>query len=117
VLEDEYFLADDLDRMLTQHGAEVVGPISDMQQALGVLQHGGFDAAIMNVTLQGHTTFDLADELTRQNIPFMFLTGFAAKALPARFRDVKLREKPCSGQEIAHDVAKLCEQCAVRRLS
>lgn len=114
VLEDEYLLADDLARILGQHGAEVVGPIADLRQARAALRQDGFDAAIMNVTVRGHKAFDFADELTRQEIPFMFLTGFAAKSIPARFRHVNVLEKPCVAREIANDVAQLCRTCAAR---
>ncbi|MGY8661640.1 response regulator [Bradyrhizobium sp. UFLA05-109] len=115
VLEDEYLLADDLERMLREHGAEVVGPIAAVREAFDAVMRDGFDMAIMNVTLQGQNAFDLADELTRQRVPFMFVTGFAAKAIPDRFRSVKLREKPCVARDIANDVAHLCTERAARR--
>jgi len=112
VLEDEYFFADDLNRRLTEHGAEVVGPISELAEAYQLIVQNGFDAAIMNVNLRGQKAFVLADELKRRDIPFMFATGFGANSIPSRFSHVKVRQKPFGAQEIVSDVAELCSKGA-----
>ena len=86
----------------------MIGPIAEARDTVDALRDDGCDAAVMNITLNGQKPFDLADELAQQKIPFMFMTGFPAKALPDRFRNVKVREKPCVARDVALDVARLC---------
>jgi CheY-like chemotaxis protein len=49
VVEDEYFLADDLARIFRAHGATIVGPVGHMEDALAALERGGFDAAVIDL--------------------------------------------------------------------
>jgi len=43
IVEDEYFLANDLAKALSASGAQVVGPIADLEEAVAQVGQGGFD--------------------------------------------------------------------------
>src|SRR5262245_38326905 len=46
VVEDEYFLADDIGKTLRAFGAEIAGPVGHVEDAMVILQSGGIlDAA------------------------------------------------------------------------
>src|SRR5689334_13333496 len=47
VVEDEYFLAADLELALQSEGAEIVGPIYELSEALNQVAQGGFDVAVL----------------------------------------------------------------------
>ena len=79
VLEDEYFLASDLKDALIARGAEVIGPIPDLDSAWEQVAAGGFDVAIIDVNLHDHETYRVADELQRAGIPLLFATGYPEK--------------------------------------
>ena len=95
VVEDEYFLADDMVRVLNASGAEVVGPIGDAQEALVALDgQTRFDCAILDINLRGELVYPFASALRSRNIPFVFATGYDQAAIPAGFEDVPRWEKP-----------------------
>lgn len=94
VVEDEYFIASDLNRALLAEEAVVIGPVGQLKQALSLL-HGALpDAAILDVNLEGALSFPIADRLAGLAVPFMFLTGYDGWALPERYRAVPRIIKP-----------------------
>ena len=50
VVEDEYFLADDIAHALAAVGAQIIGPIADIEEAETLLRQGEtVDAAVLDV--------------------------------------------------------------------
>lgn len=102
VVEDEFFVADDLDRALSALGAAVVGPIPTVEEALGLMADGvAVDVAVLDINLRGRNGFAVADELLRLAIPFVFATGYDGTHLPPRFRHVPQWRKPFSAEALA----------------
>ena len=107
VVEDEFFLALDLESELRARGADVVGLIGDLPQAKRSIERLTFDVAVININLHGEDAYPVADELARRQIPFVFATGYTAGAIPTRFQDVSHWEKPFAMQEFSKDIARL----------
>lgn len=87
VLEDEWLIADDLASDLEERGYQVVGPVSSVAAALGLVEREKISAAILDINLGGEKCFPLATVLARQGIPFVFVSGHSASALPPEFSD------------------------------
>lgn len=101
VVEDEYLLADDLKETLTTSGAEVIGPLPSIEEALTTIQRDlSIDAAILDVNLRGEMIFPVADELRARGVPFTFVTGYNEWALPERFAQTPRLEKPVKGRQV-----------------
>jgi CheY-like chemotaxis protein len=97
VVEDEYFLADDLAKALRAEGAEVIGPASNVDAALDPLDETeGLDGAVVDINLQGEKAYPVADALIERAIPFMFATGYDQATIPARYGDVPRCQKPAN---------------------
>lgn len=95
VVEDEYFLADDLASRFRTWGAEVVGPAASVEDARALLDGGRpVDGAVLDINLQGDKVFPIADLLAERDVPFVFTTGYDASAIPERFGHVPRCEKP-----------------------
>jgi len=107
IVEDEYFLADDLRVALKSLGANVIALVGDLDEALDLLAHGGFDVAVIDINLRGDLAFTIADQLQRRGIPFVFSTGYGADTIPARFADVIRWEKPFEPRTVAGDLVRL----------
>lgn len=102
VVEDEYLLADDLSHALAQAGAEVLGPVPSIDEALSTIAaEARIDAAVLDVNLRGDMIFPVADALAERQIPFAFATGYDRWALPERFSETARLEKPFKGYQIA----------------
>ncbi|MBP1807493.1 response regulator [Rubellimicrobium aerolatum] len=102
VVEDDYFVADDLTAMLEAAGATVLGPAATLADARGlVARTERLDGAILDINLQGETVFPVANLLRERGIPFIFATGYDRGEIPARFADVRSCEKPFTAEQIA----------------
>ena len=102
VVEDEYFVADDLGRALTQLGAEVLGPVATREEAFELLSTGErIDLAVLDINLQDESVFPVADTLVEQGVPFLFATGYDQTAIPAQYQQVLRWEKPFAPEALA----------------
>lgn len=88
VVEDEYLLAVEMQRQLQQNFATVIGPVATVQEALSLIdEHGGIDAAVLDIRLDGETSYQVADALLDDGVPFVFASAEAMENVPARLRD------------------------------
>ena len=102
VVEDEYMMADDLRRDLEKQGAEVVGPVPSVADALNLLVvDTGLDGAILDVNLCGEKVFPVVDILRERGVPVVFTTGYEQWALPEAYADVPRCDKPVDMHVIA----------------
>lgn len=108
VVEDEYFLADDIGRTFRALGAEIVGPVGHVGDALEILHDGSvLDAAVLDVNIRSEMIFPIARELKARNVPFVFTTGYDKIVLGPEFQDVPLLEKPIDLPAMAQKLAGL----------
>ncbi|MCK1745057.1 response regulator [Bradyrhizobium sp. 139] len=108
VVEDEYFLADDIGRTFRALGADVAGPVGDIEDALRILHDGSIlDAAVLDVNIRSEMIFPVARELKARNVPFMFTTGYDRITISPEFQDVPLLEKPIDLSAMAQRLAAL----------
>jgi DNA-binding response OmpR family regulator len=101
VVEDEYFIAQELSLALEEMGTKVIGPVGKLDEAMRMVAEHRLSGAILDVNLRGEMVFALADELTSQNVPFVFATGYDAQVIPARFQDVPRWEKPFDARALS----------------
>jgi DNA-binding response OmpR family regulator len=94
VVEDEFWLADDVSKALSRAGCEVVGPFATVGAAFLRLESASLDAAILDINLRGEDVFPLASELRRRGIPYAFTTGYGKEVLPPEHRAVPRWQKP-----------------------
>lgn len=108
VVEDEYLLADDLSFALTAAGADVLGPVPTVEEAIArISAEQRIDVAVLDVNLRGDMVFPVADALIARGIPFAFATGYDHEALPDRFTGVPRVEKPFKAHRVAAILAPL----------
>lgn len=94
VVEDQFFIAEDIAEALAARGAQVIGPVPTVDMALDLIETKRLDGAILDISLRGEHGFAVADALASRAIPFVFATGSDRRNIPARFRKVPLCEKP-----------------------
>jgi CheY-like chemotaxis protein len=108
VVEDEYFLADDIARALQSLGARVLGPVAELSDAAHLLEGQPMvDAAIVDINLRGELVFPFARRLRARNIPFVFTTGYDKGTIDAEFQDVLRWEKPLDVAAMARELPNL----------
>ncbi len=95
VVEDEPSIAMALADHLRDLGANVIGPATNVTDALDFIQSvTQLDGAVLDVRLNEQLSYQVADSLTARGVPFVFITGYRAEDIPDRYRHVVLCEKP-----------------------
>jgi DNA-binding NtrC family response regulator len=115
IIEDEFFLADDLERALRDDGAEVIGPVGERSEAMRLIDCDGFDVAIIDLNLRDESAYPLADELERKGIPFIFATGYSSAMIPERYSRILRWEKPYEVDGIVEGLAPFCASAVKKR--
>jgi CheY-like chemotaxis protein len=110
VVEDSAFLAELIEDMLTDAGAIVVGWASSVDAALDVLRGQSVDLVCLDIMLGPELSFAIADALTMQRIPFVFVTACDPAIVPDRHRRQPLIDK-------MDLVAQLVATCSAARTS
>ena len=108
VLEDEFLIAMDVEQLCRDYGAEnvvIVRSIGEVEQGLAA----EFDAAIIDVLLDGVSTLEFATRLRDDNVPFVFASGYTdSDEISKLFPGVTMIGKPYSGNDLIAAVAAAC---------
>lgn len=94
VVEDEMMVAWLLQDMLDHLGCVVVGPAFSVDEALAMIEAQAFDAAVLDVNLNGQMSYPVADSLVARNLPFVFSSGYASNRLQEGYRTFPALQKP-----------------------
>ena len=87
VVEDEYLVAVLIEQILESAGCIVMGPVARILEALDAVNDDDYDAAVLDVNLAGERINPVADALSERDVPFMFVTGYGANALPSEYAE------------------------------
>ena len=94
VVEDEPLIAMMLEDFLETLGHRVHATCESVESAVAEAEKGGFDVAILDVNLNGETSWPVARALRAKQIPFVIATGGHVEPPPPEFAAVPIIEKP-----------------------
>jgi PAS domain S-box-containing protein len=94
ILEDEGLIAMMMAQTLTELGVTVVGPFSNVRDALTAIECEPIDSGILDVNLGGEMADPVAHLLQARNVPFIFMTGYGTEVVASRFPGVTVLQKP-----------------------
>lgn len=113
IVEDEFLIAQDLAHGPQREGISVLGPCNTIDSAIDVLNNThDIAAAILDLNIRGHVVFDLAEQLTAKEIPFVFYTGYESVIVPEEFRKIRRIRKPAQWPEIKRALCGIAAQAA-----
>src|SRR5689334_20322145 len=75
VIEDEMLVSLALEQLLTDAGCVVLA-CSRVSAALDMMKAHSFDAALLDINLNGERVFPVAYALRDQGVPFVFLSAY-----------------------------------------
>ena len=75
IVEDDAFIALDLEDVFEGAGFEVVGIVATVDAALSLLRRESVDVAVLDYNLGVETSIPIAQTLDRKGVPFLFLSG------------------------------------------
>lgn len=91
IVEDNYLVASLIQEIFAAAGCIVSEPIPQLVQAQDAARRGDYDAAVLDINLNGEAAYPVADILSYRNIPYLFLTGYSAQ-------HIKYCERPKLGK-------------------
>lgn len=107
LVEDEYLIAWDLASWLESKGAEVLGPVPSVADALAVLETEPLpEAAVLDINLGEEQVFPVANALQAAHVPFVFLSGYDPKIIPEHLRSAPCCMKPLNRQRLLDALAQ-----------
>jgi CheY-like chemotaxis protein len=107
VVEDEMLVLLNVEDILADLGCESVTAAATVDQALGLIAAQCFDAAMVDVNLDGRKSYSVADALAARGVPFVFSTGYSGQSLDDRYRDRPVLGKPYREAELVAMLARL----------
>ncbi len=95
VVDDEFLVAMDIEKILVDMGMEVVGPATSLKSALELAEAEEIDGAMLDVDLgDGDLFTPVVNTLIARGIPFALATGFSYWAANGPFADAICVPKP-----------------------
>jgi CheY-like chemotaxis protein len=102
LVEDDYFIAVDLKSWFEEGGAQVIGPVPSVDEALTLIARTDtIDGAVLDINLQDELVYPVADALQARGVPFLFATGYDPGSVPPPHGAVALCQKPIDPQAVA----------------
>jgi len=102
IVEDEPFIAMDIEAAIEAAGHEVAGMVDTKAGALLAGQAGALDGALIDIRLKdGFTGPQIAEAFRDFDIPFAFVTGNAEQLPADRMGAVQVVPKPFTQAEIS----------------
>jgi CheY-like chemotaxis protein len=98
LVEDEALTGMMMCDMLTELGFDVIGPFSRVADAMVAVAREDFQAAVLDVNLDGEMVYPVADAVIARGVPFVFVTGYSAEGIDRRFAQVPVLQKPIERQ-------------------
>lgn len=99
LVEDEAVVCMVLEDMLIDLGCDVVGTAARLDKALSLARSGKFDAAVLDVNLNGEKSYPVAAVLMERGVPFLFSTGY--DGLQSGYESLPRLQKPFRQKELA----------------
>ena len=108
LLEDNLIIALATEEMLRNVGADHVWICSTVAQALRVIETSDVDFGVLDVNLGDMNAGDVARELSRHGVPFMFVTGYGERSpMKAAYPHAPVLQKPFAEERLATALANL----------
>jgi CheY-like chemotaxis protein len=100
VVEDESMILMLIEDMLAEMGCTVAGVASDVQEALTMMSLVRFDAAIVDINLNGTWSVPVAERLHDMRTPFVLSTGYGVSDASPAFSGVPIVAKPFEQKDL-----------------
>ena len=105
IVEDNYLIASLIEQILADAGCIVSQPIPQLVQAQDEARGGDYNAAVLDINLNGERVYPVADILSHRNIPYLFLTGYGAQHV--RYSERPRLRKPFKRAQLLDAVSNI----------
>lgn len=107
VVEDEMIILMLIEDVLADCGCESVTAAATVDRALALIDAQSFDVAVLDLNLNGHRSYPVADALAAHGVPFFFSTGYSAGGLRDGYRNQPVLNKPFRREKLVEMLTSL----------
>src|SRR5215469_2226994 len=107
LVEDELVVGMFMQEALESIGYRPTNPIGHLSEAVAAAKTERFLGAVLDMNLHGEIVYPLAELLTAQHVPFLFVTGYAPHTIDARFSSIPILQKPVLEEQLALTLKKV----------
>ena len=107
VVEDEILILMMIEDMLADLGCKSVSAVTKNEQAIALIEGQVFDAAMLDMNLNGKSSLNLADALAARGVPFAYSTGNSVQDARDGFRNRPVLKKPFSHEQLTKALSSL----------
>src|SRR5579862_9301868 len=101
VVEYELMIRMLLDGMLSDLGYTMAAEAGGIEEAMTLAKEGDFDAAILDVNLNGQPITPVVEILIERGLPFVFATGYGQRGVPEAYQATPTLQKPFQSEALA----------------
>ena len=107
IVEDEALIAMLFEDILEDTGCRIVGPAMNVRQALELARTDAIDVAVLDVNLNGESSFPVATLLADRGVPLVFSSGYGSEGLPPEWQGWPTLPKPFTSDEVLDTLARV----------
>ena len=107
VVEDEMLVLIMIEDMLADLGCSLVTSAATVDKALALAHAQVFDAAILDINLNGHDSHPVAEALSARGVPFIYSTGNTGHGSRDSYSGRPVLKKPFKYEELVAILARL----------
>jgi CheY-like chemotaxis protein len=107
LVEDELVVGMFMQEALESIGYRPTSPIGHLAEAVAAAKMERFLGAVLDMNLHGEIVYPLAELLTSQRVPFLFVTGYAPHTIDPRFSSIPILQKPVLEAQLAMELKKV----------
>ncbi|MEP6563745.1 MAG: response regulator [Mesorhizobium sp.] len=107
VVEDEILVLMMIEDMLGDLGCQSVTSAATIGQAIALIEAQIFDAAMLDMNLDGDDSNTVADALAERGVPFIYSTGNSDRDMREGFSNRAVLRKPFSFDELTAKLERL----------
>lgn len=112
IVEDEALILMMAEDMIDACGYAVAATASTLATALAAVDTSEFDAALLDVNLNGDSSMAVAAKLKLLGKPFAFTTGYGAAGIDEEHRDMPVLTKPYAFADLEALLGRFAAQAA-----
>jgi CheY-like chemotaxis protein len=113
VVEDQMLLLRMMEGLLEDLGCTEVHSAATVDQALALIENHDFDAVVLDLNLNGTMSYPVADVLSYNGVPFMFVTGYGKLSIPSPHDERPILSKPYRHSQAAEALERLLASDAI----
>lgn len=107
VVEDELLVLMMIEDMLADLGCESVTAAATVDKALALIDAQLFDAAMLDMNLNGNSSHSVAEALVARGVPFVYSTGNIGREMRDGGHDQPVLKKPFQYEELVEILTRL----------